>query len=193
MVATYVEIVYGIRLTDKEACTIFFNMSDEEYTDRLSKVGVGVFVDCDFVRNYTLDLVNLQKMLRCDINIFTCICCSNTTDIVVGVSLRKLYRINRRCEQCSKYNLCKRCFSSTEMCEIDYDSTYEFGECLKDKVCGMCYSYNTYNNDICHVCSFEMTPYTDKNAVLEKKINKILGTDKQAKLYFHWNDCCSCT
>lgn len=192
MVATYVEIVYGIRISDKDACKIFFKMSDEEYNQRHAELdGIGVFADANYVIPYKNETVG-DMVLR-DVKIYQRICCSNTTDVVVGIPLRKLYRVSRRCDQCDKYTLCMKCFSSTEQGVIDYTSTNEFGECDPKKICGRCYSYNAYDNEECHVCSFEMIPFEDRGRFMKRSINKILGNTRTPKLYFHWNDCSSCT
>src|SRR5665647_181805 len=110
MVATYVEIIFGIRLTDKEACNLLLEMTDEEYEKAKEDLGnTGVFVDCDNTDYYQFDSSSFSRL---NINIFNCICCSDTTDIVVGVSLRKIYRIKIRCEKCSEYSLCNECFNT---------------------------------------------------------------------------------
>jgi hypothetical protein len=192
MVASYVEIIVGIRLSDRQACQILLGFSDEEYTDENTKYKF-VFSNFNIAANYVIDF---QELWECDIKIFTVTCCSDTTDVVVGISLRKLYRLKMRCENCSEYTLCNKCFTTTEQGNIDYKKTYNFGICPAENVCYHCHSHNDdesrkETNGTCRTCKRELTPYEPE--FFGEMINKILEIDISPNIYYHWNDCGSCT
>jgi hypothetical protein len=190
MVATYVEILFGIRLTDEEACELILGMEHDEYEKYKTENDVdSVFVDCD--GRSKVDNLDIDKVWLHNCRIYTCICCSKTTDVILGISLRTIYRVKVRCDKCDKYTLCDDCFNTTEQGKIDYKSTYSFAECPPTRVCDHCYAYNDEGNKICSTCKRDFVPHD--NSRMEAKINEILGTKKPAKLYYHWDDCCSCT
>lgn len=195
MVSSYVEIVVGVKLTDREACKLLLGMADEEYDDLRSSEdleGCAIFSDKN-TGEYETSLNDFQ--------VFTCICCSDTTDIVIGVSLRKLYRIKTRCDDCDEYNLCDNCFGTTEQGYVSYKDTYSFAEvCPPEHVCGFCESYNPEQDKICKICKRDLKPFDTK--WINKRMQKLLEMSnieyKQrfpdgVKIYFHWNDCGSCS
>ena len=191
MVATYVEIIFGVRLTDKEACSLILGMTDDEYEKlKNENDGIGVFSICQYDQEY--DFNCLGTFYKNEIILFTCVCCSKTTDVIVGVSLRKIYRVQTSCRNCKKYTLCDTCFNTTEQGIIDYEQTYSFAECPAENICNHCNSYNNKCNETCNICKRELVPFK-QTTFLEDRINNSLGIKKIARLYFHWDDCCSCT
>ena len=186
MVATFVEIIAGVRLSDREACKVFLDMSEDEYEQRVKDTN-SVFVDCDS-DSYCIEF-------PFDVEVFKCICCSDTTDVIVGTSLRKLYRVKTRCENCKGHRLCNNCFNTTEQGLVDYDNTYSFAEgvCVEKDVCNKCYSYNkdSQPNANCKICKYELIPCDLEWTT--QRLQKLLNVKTEAHLYFHWDDCCSCT
>lgn len=184
MVATFVEIIVGIRLTDQEACQFLLNMNEEDYNKYKDECdGTSVFVNTN---NYRLPG---------DFQVFKCICCSDTTDVIVGISLRKIFRIKKRCEKCKQSSLCNDCFNTTEQGIINYDETYSFKYKLKPyEVCNFCNSYNKNGKEgsTCITCFRDLEPYNDTRYI-SKILQKELGIKRDADVYFHWDDCCSCT
>lgn len=186
MVATYVEIIFGIKLTDKEACKILLDMSEKEYDRHRDEEDL----DSVFANFADFKYIKLKR----DFDVFTCICCSDTTDVIVGVSLRKIYRLFKRCDNCKEYSLCEECFNSTEQGSIDFHETYSFKYKLEPhEVCNYCNSYNKNGKegDKCRTCLAELEPYNSK--YLSNKLKKDLNIDREASLYFHWSDCGSCS
>jgi hypothetical protein len=190
MVATFVEIVAGVRLSDKKACEILLGMDDEEYDQKAKEINA-VFIDSDVGES----AVEYSVDFPLGVEVFKCICCSDTTDVIVGMSLRKLYRVKTNCENCKGHTLCNDCFNTTEQGLIDYDKTYSFkeGVCVAKDICDRCYSYNkdSQDNINCKTCKYELTPCD--LTWTTRQLQKLLNVKTSAHLYFHWNDCCSCT
>lgn len=187
MVATYVEIIAGIKLTNEEACRILLGFSPERYAKEAAELE-DVFSNYNISENYQFDF---REFWTYNIEIFTSGCCSNSNDVVVGVSLRKIYRLKIRCTDCKKYTLCNRCFNSTEQGVIDYEATYNLTVCPPKSICSYCKSYNSDKSIICTTCNEVFESYDV--SFFDEIVKRLLKTNLEAQLYFHWNDCGSCT
>jgi hypothetical protein len=193
MVATYVELVVGIRLTDREACRFLLGLTDEEYDKAVEGEDKNFSLFTDHISDSYM--IDSKKWIIYGINVFSSICCSDTTDVVVGISLRKLYRLKIRCEKCDEYTLCDTCFNTTEQGLINYRETYSFKQtCSPNKICRRCHSYNdneTQENRKCRTCFANFEPYRINDA--SYMLRDVLKLGKPLEIYFHWDDCCSCT
>lgn len=178
MVATYVEIIVGARFTDKEACEKFLGMTEEEYKKLTEDFGNGVFFEC----------CNREKsLLPKGYEFFMCRCCSETGDMILGISLRKLYLVDKECDGC-------KCFGTTEQGFIDFDSTYSFKYKLNPfEVCDNCNSYNKNGKagERCRTCNYALKPYSTWS--VGNTLKRKLEIEREVNIYFHWDDCSSCS
>ena len=181
MVARYLEILVGIRMTNTQACELFLPGYKELSENEKENV---IFS----VEEYDTKQPLLKgKVVRQEI------CCSSEQWVYIGKVVRRVYRKHvEKCEKCT-HSLCDNCFSTTEQGVISYEQTYnnkkeQDGSLDCRMVCGRCFSYNSYqkDEDICKVCNGNWETFCNFTFKYEEM-------EFTGKYWAVWNDCCSCT
>lgn len=182
MVAVYLDIIIGIRISNREACRNFLDDGEDLTDEELEDI-------------YFINEKHGWPNFLHDFDVRQDICCSDEAYVYIGYFKRRLYRTLPSDSDCCKKSdrhLCEDCFSTTEQGVISYKATREEGNSLEPtKFCRFCYSYNSYELEFgfCKVCN-RHSPLEAKE-IFDLPIPRLMG--QEPKIWAVWNDCCSCT
>lgn len=127
MVYTELQLVLGIKVTDREACEKILKKNEEEFEEAKKK------------HNLTWVFTNVID-LEDDLEAFPPMCCRDSTDIVIGQIIRKIPRKKSRCENCPyERRNCDRCFGQTVDGFYDFHALFDpLVECQFENICWRC-------------------------------------------------------